>query len=181
MRCIISCSSTSFPWLIFFFAALLWVFMIHKHTGRWMWQGSTSFVSWKWEKCSCHSKASRRWRQHHNQIDYILVKKHFLSGVNDLLFLLTKPNTTKWAYTGSNTLTYTITRHAMGRGFFCARQQNLLCLCSFASNLSDLLCCFFNNKNVLRLFVLNTPSSSQVILEQWRILFLRDEKGSSGL
>ena len=35
-----------------------------------------------------HYKASRRWtlhspnRQHHNQIDYILVRKHFRSGVN---------------------------------------------------------------------------------------------------
>ena len=24
--------------------------MIHKHTGRWMWQGSASVVSWSWEK-----------------------------------------------------------------------------------------------------------------------------------
>ena len=32
---------TSFPWLIFFFGALLWGSMIHKCTGRWMWQGST--------------------------------------------------------------------------------------------------------------------------------------------
>ena len=31
--------STSFPWLVFFFGALLWGSMIHKHTGRWMWQG----------------------------------------------------------------------------------------------------------------------------------------------
>ena len=36
----------------------------------------------------CHHKASRRWTwhspngQHHSQIDYILVKKHFRSGVN---------------------------------------------------------------------------------------------------
>ena len=30
--------------------------MIHKHTGRWMRQGSASVVSWNWEKCSCHSK-----------------------------------------------------------------------------------------------------------------------------
>ena len=35
-RCIVSCSSTSFPWLIFFFAALLCGSMIHKPTGRWM-------------------------------------------------------------------------------------------------------------------------------------------------
>ena len=32
---------TLFPWLVFFFGALLWGSMIHKHTGRWMWQGST--------------------------------------------------------------------------------------------------------------------------------------------
>ena len=30
--------------------------MIHKHTGRWMWQGSASVVSWSWEKYSCQSK-----------------------------------------------------------------------------------------------------------------------------
>ena len=56
MRCVVSCGSTSFPWLVFFFGALLWGSMIHKHTGRWMWQMSTSVVSWNWEKYSCHSK-----------------------------------------------------------------------------------------------------------------------------
>ena len=30
--------------------------MIHKHTGRWMWQESASVVFWNWEKYSCHSK-----------------------------------------------------------------------------------------------------------------------------
>ena len=40
MRCVVSCGSTSFLWLVFFFGALLWGSMIHKHTGRWMWQGS---------------------------------------------------------------------------------------------------------------------------------------------
>ena len=34
--------SISFPWLVFFFGALLWGSMIHKHTGRWMWQWSAS-------------------------------------------------------------------------------------------------------------------------------------------
>ena len=39
-------------------------------------------------KCTVHHKASRRWTwhspngQHHNQIDYILVRKRFQSGVN---------------------------------------------------------------------------------------------------
>ena len=47
---------TSFRWLVFFFGVLLWGSMIHKHTGRWMWQGSASVVSWSWEKYSCHSK-----------------------------------------------------------------------------------------------------------------------------
>ena len=56
MKCVVSCDSTSFPWLLFFFGALLWGFMIHKHTGRWMWQGSASVVSWNWEKYSCQSK-----------------------------------------------------------------------------------------------------------------------------
>ena len=32
MRCVVSCSSTSFLWLVFFFGALLWGSMIHKHT-----------------------------------------------------------------------------------------------------------------------------------------------------
>ena len=36
MRCIVTCVSTSFPWLLFFFGALLWGSMIHKHTGRWI-------------------------------------------------------------------------------------------------------------------------------------------------
>ena len=44
MRCVVSCDSTSFPWLVFFFKTLLWGSMIHKHTGRWMWQGSASVV-----------------------------------------------------------------------------------------------------------------------------------------
>ena len=42
MRCEVSYSSTSSPWLLFFFAALLWGSTIHKHTGRWIWQGSAS-------------------------------------------------------------------------------------------------------------------------------------------
>ena len=41
MRCVVSCGSTSFPWLVFFFRALLWGSMIHKHTGTWMSQEST--------------------------------------------------------------------------------------------------------------------------------------------
>ena len=45
MRCAVSCGSTSFPWLVFFFRALLWGSMIHKHTRRWMWQGSASVIS----------------------------------------------------------------------------------------------------------------------------------------
>ena len=55
MRCVVSCGST-FPWLVFFFGALLWGSMIHKHTGRWMWKVSASVVSWSWEKYSCQSK-----------------------------------------------------------------------------------------------------------------------------
>ena len=51
-RCVVFCGSTSFPWLVFFFLALLWGSMIHKHTGWWMWQGSASVVSWSWEKYS---------------------------------------------------------------------------------------------------------------------------------
>ena len=50
MRSIVSGGSTSFPWLVFFFEALLWGFRIHKHTGRWMWQGSASAVSCNWKK-----------------------------------------------------------------------------------------------------------------------------------
>ena len=56
MRCVVSCGSTSFPWLVFFFGALLSGSMIHKHTGRWMWQGSASVISWNWEKYCYHSK-----------------------------------------------------------------------------------------------------------------------------
>ena len=56
MRCVVSCSSTSFPWLVFFFAALLWGYMTHRHTGRWMWQGGGSVVSLNWDKCSYRSK-----------------------------------------------------------------------------------------------------------------------------
>ena len=46
MRCLVSCGSTSFPWLVLFFGALLWGPMIHRHTGRWMRQGSASVVYW---------------------------------------------------------------------------------------------------------------------------------------
>ena len=56
MRCVVSCSNTSFPWLVFFFGPWLWESMIHRHTARWMLQGSASVVSWSWEKYSCHSK-----------------------------------------------------------------------------------------------------------------------------
>ena len=41
MRCVVSCGSTSFPWLVFF-GALLCGSMIRKCKGRWMWQGSAS-------------------------------------------------------------------------------------------------------------------------------------------
>ena len=50
MRCVVTCGSTSVPLLAFFMATLLWRFMIHKHTGRWMWQGSASVVFLKWKK-----------------------------------------------------------------------------------------------------------------------------------
>ena len=40
MRCVVSCGSTSCAWLVFFYGALVWGSIIHKHTGRWMWQGS---------------------------------------------------------------------------------------------------------------------------------------------
>ena len=33
-----------------YLSALLWGPMIHKHTGRWMWQGSAPVVSWNWGK-----------------------------------------------------------------------------------------------------------------------------------
>ena len=56
MNCVVSCGGTSFPWLVFFFGALLWGSMIQKHTGRWMWQGSAWIVSWNWEIYSCYSK-----------------------------------------------------------------------------------------------------------------------------
>ena len=56
IRCVVSCGNTSSPWLVFFFAAQLWGSMIHKHTGRWMWQGEAAVVSWSWEKCSSYSK-----------------------------------------------------------------------------------------------------------------------------
>ena len=36
MRCVVSCGGTSFPLLVFFFGALPWGSMIHKHTGRWI-------------------------------------------------------------------------------------------------------------------------------------------------
>ena len=45
MRCIVLCGSTSFPFLVFF-GALQWGSMIHKHTGRWMWQGSAPVIFW---------------------------------------------------------------------------------------------------------------------------------------
>ena len=43
---LVSCGNvnTSFPWFVFFFGALLLGSMIHKRTGRWMWQGSASDI-----------------------------------------------------------------------------------------------------------------------------------------
>ena len=39
-----------------FFWPLLWRSMMHKHTGRWTWQGSASVVSWNCEKYTYHFK-----------------------------------------------------------------------------------------------------------------------------
>ena len=50
----VPCSGTSFPWHLFFLAALLWGSTIHKHT-RWMWQGNAPVIFQNWEKCSCRS------------------------------------------------------------------------------------------------------------------------------
>ena len=44
--CVVSCGSTSFPWLVFFFGALLWGSMIHTHTGR---------TRTRFRSCSCCS------------------------------------------------------------------------------------------------------------------------------
>ena len=43
IRCVVSCGCTSFSWLVFFYAALLWGSMIHKHTGRWLLLDTTRF------------------------------------------------------------------------------------------------------------------------------------------
>ena len=51
----------------------------------------------------------------------------------DLLFIITKPSTTKWGYTDSSTLTYTITRHTTG-GILPLKATNLgccFCCCCF--------------------------------------------------
>ena len=56
MKCVVSCGSISFPRLVFFFGALPEGSMIHKHTGRWMWQGSASVLSWSWVKYTCQFK-----------------------------------------------------------------------------------------------------------------------------
>ena len=59
----------------------------------------------------------------------------------DLLCIITKPSTTKWAYTVSSTLTYTITRHTTGLGgwvVFChSRWQTLLLLLLLLSSSSS--------------------------------------------
>ena len=44
MRCMVSCGSTSFPWLVFFFGDLLRGSMIYKHTFRWTLQGHLSRI-----------------------------------------------------------------------------------------------------------------------------------------
>ena len=51
LRCIVSCGSTSFPWLVFFFGALLWGSMVQAYRKM-----DVSVVYWNWEKYSCHSK-----------------------------------------------------------------------------------------------------------------------------
>ena len=46
------------------------------------------------------------------------------SRCTDLLLVITKPSTTKWAYTDSSTLTYAVTRHTMG-GILPGKATNL--------------------------------------------------------
>ena len=70
MRCVVSCDSTSIPWLFFLLSSAV---KVHQYTGRWMWQGNTSVarnvpvvegkgqgsasvVSRNWQKCPCHSE-----------------------------------------------------------------------------------------------------------------------------
>ena len=52
--------------------------------------------------------------------DFCSRKRNFgvgkYGGCANLLFIITKPSTIKWAYTDCNTLTYTITRHTVGLG-----------------------------------------------------------------
>ena len=48
---VVSCSSTSFSWLVFYFAALLWGSTIHNHIGRQIWQVSTSVVGTERNAC----------------------------------------------------------------------------------------------------------------------------------
>ena len=79
VRCVVSCDSTSFPWLVFFFGALLWESMIHKHTGRWMWQGSASGVSWNWEKYFCHSKLVSKANRNDCAVYWVLNCKHLIN------------------------------------------------------------------------------------------------------
>ena len=63
IRCVVFCGSTSIPWLVFFFGALLWGSMIHNHTGKWMWQGSASVVSGRYWQTSNAKYSQKLWRR----------------------------------------------------------------------------------------------------------------------
>ena len=75
----------------------------------------------------------------------------------DLLFIISKPSTRKWAYPNSSTLTCTITRHTKGGGGYFAEQGNKPCFSSgliicelhhysfwrFCSEFTSLSCCCY--------------------------------------
>ena len=74
------------------------------------------------------SRSGSEWRFKTIEPVCILCHLYYLSLCNqtrcaDLLLLITKPSTTKWAYTDSGTSTYSITRHTNG-GYFAAQSNN---------------------------------------------------------
>ena len=75
----------------------------------------------------------------------------------DLLLLITKRSTTRWAYTDSSTLTYSITKHKTGGGYF-SPQGDKPCFSWFVSFL------LFLTKSLISASVLPVCRSRQYII-----------------
>ena len=97
--------------------------MVHHHKLECLVQKNTLF-SWSWSQC--------RFKTLFSFLSILYLLYHWSLGNQtrcaDLLLIITKPSTTKWAYTDSSTLTYSITWHTkmVGRGCILLRKMTNL-------------------------------------------------------